>query len=75
MQKIQRHQKYFNRFEIKYQISLRERDYLIKFIHPFVRPDPHIQNNYDYEVRSLYFDSNFQHSFLEKKDGIAIRHK
>ena len=37
--------------------------------------DPYIQNNYDYEVRSLYFDSNFQHSFLEKKDGIAIRHK
>lgn len=75
MQKIQRQQKYFNRFEIKYQISLKERDNLIKFIHPFIRPDPHTQNNYDYEVRSLYFDSNFQHSFLEKKDGIAIRHK
>lgn len=75
MQKIQRHQKYFYRFEIKYQISLKERDNLIKFIHPFMNLDPHIQNNYDYEVRSLYFDSNFHHSFLEKKDGIAIRHK
>jgi hypothetical protein len=40
-----------------------------------MRLDPYIQNDYDYEVRSLYFDSNFQHSFLEKKDGIAIRHK
>ena len=37
--------------------------------------DPHVHNNYDYEVRSLYFDSNFQHSFLEKRDGIPIRHK
>ncbi len=37
--------------------------------------DPHVQNNYDYEVRSLYFDSNFQHSFFEKKNGIAVRKK
>lgn len=37
--------------------------------------DPHVKNNYDYEVRSLYFDSNFRHSFLEKKNGIAIRRK
>ena len=40
-----------------------------------MRLDPHVKNNYDYEVRSLYFDSNFRHSFLEKKDGIAIRRK
>jgi len=40
-----------------------------------MRLDPHVMNNYDYEVRSLYFDSNFHHSFLEKKDGIAIRRK
>ena len=40
-----------------------------------MRLDPHVLNNYNYEVRSLYFDSNFQHSFLEKKNGIAIRRK
>ena len=40
-----------------------------------MRLDSHVQNKYDYEVRSLYFDSNFQHSFLEKRDGIPIRHK
>ena len=40
-----------------------------------MRLDPHVKNNFGYEVRSLYFDSNFQHSFLEKKDGIAIRRK
>ena len=37
--------------------------------------DSHVLNKYNYEVRSLYFDSNFQHSFLEKRDGIAIRKK
>lgn len=47
----------------------------MKFIRPFMRLDSHVMNNYDYEVRSLYFDSNFHHSFLEKKDGIAIRRK
>ena len=54
---------------------MRERDRLLNFIQPFMKLDPHVKNNYDYEVRSLYFDSNFHHSFLEKKDGIAIRRK
>lgn len=54
---------------------MRERDRLVDFIQPFMRLDPHVKNNYDYEVRSLYFDSNYRHSFLEKKDGIAIRRK
>ncbi|MFX1280426.1 MAG: VTC domain-containing protein [Promethearchaeota archaeon] len=72
---MQLFQKYFNRFEIKYQISLRERDRILNLIEPFMKLDPHVINNYDYEVRSLYFDSNFQHSFLEKINGIAIRKK
>lgn len=37
--------------------------------------DPNVQNNLNYEVRSLYFDSNFRHSLLEKRDGIGIRRK
>jgi len=37
--------------------------------------DPYVQNNFNYEVRSLYFDSNFRHSLLEKRDGIGIRRK
>ena len=40
-----------------------------------MRLDPYVQNNYSYEVRSLYFDSNFRHSLLEKRDGIGIRRK
>ncbi|MHA1916493.1 MAG: VTC domain-containing protein, partial [Promethearchaeota archaeon] len=42
---------------------------------PFMKLDSHVHNSYDYEVRSLYFDSNFHHSFLEKRDGVAIRKK
>ena len=75
IQTYRKYQKYFNRFEIKYQVSLAERDSILKFINPFMKLDSHVQNNYDYEVRSLYFDSNFHHSFLEKRDGIAIRKK
>lgn len=75
MKKIQSFQKYFNRFEIKYQISLEERDRILSYIRPFMKLDPHVRNNYNYEVRSLYFDSHFQHSFLEKRNGIAIRKK
>jgi hypothetical protein len=40
-----------------------------------MRLDPYVQNNYSYEVRSLYFDSSFRHSLLEKRDGIGIRRK
>jgi hypothetical protein len=40
-----------------------------------MRLDPHVTNNYDYEVRSLYFDSKFHHSFLEKINGVALRKK
>jgi hypothetical protein len=47
----------------------------MSFIRPFMILDPYVQNNYGYEVRSLYFDSNFRHSLLEKRDGIGIRRK
>ncbi|MHA1985283.1 MAG: VTC domain-containing protein [Promethearchaeota archaeon] len=72
---MQKQQKYFNRFEIKYQISHQERDRVISFVRPFMKLDPYVQNNFNYEVRSLYFDSNFRDSLLEKRDGIGIRRK
>ena len=75
IQNYRKFQKYFNRFEIKYQISLKERDKIISTISPFMKLDPFVQNYFDYEVRSLYFDSNFRHALLEKKDGVGIRRK
>jgi len=69
-------QKYFNRFEIKYQISVPERDNIINNIKPFMELDPHIKKpNNNYEVRSVYFDSPFKKAYFEKISGIKIRVK
>ena len=67
--------KYHNRFEIKYQISLRERDIILQYISHFMELDSHVKNNYDYEVRTLYFDSRLRNFFYEKIDGIKNRVK
>lgn len=72
---IMPYQKYFNRFELKYQISLKERDRIINYARPFMKLDTHVQNGRDYEVRSLYFDSLFGNSFRDKQNGVAIRKK
>lgn len=37
--------------------------------------DSHVVNNFDYEIRSLYYDSRFRHSLLEKENGLGIRRK
>ena len=68
-------QKYFNRFEIKYQIALRERDNILRYMTPFMSLDSHVKNHYNYEVRSVYFDSPFRNSFYEKINGIKVRRK
>ena len=69
-------QKYFNRFEIKYQISIPERNNIINHIRPFMELDSHIKAGYNiYEVRSVYFDSPFKKAYFEKISGIKIRVK
>jgi len=68
-------QKYFNRFEIKYQISMLQRDIIIRNLRPFMELDSHVANNHHYEVRSIYFDSPFNKSFFEKTNGIKTRIK
>lgn len=69
-------QKYFNRFEIKYQISIPERDNLIDNFRPFMELDPHIKKGYKtYEVRSVYFDSLLKRAYFEKIYGIKVRVK
>ena len=69
-------QKYFNRFELKYQISIPERNNIINHIRPFMELDSHIKEGYNnYEVRSVYFDSPFKKAYFEKISGIKIRVK
>jgi len=70
------YQKYFNRFEIKYQISIPKRNNIIKQIGPFMELDPYIKKGFNsYEVRSIYYDSPFVSSYFEKVNGIRNRIK
>ena len=69
-------QKYFNRYELKYRLSIPERDNVISNITPFMELDPHITKGYkNYEVRSIYFDSPLKRAYFEKIYGIKIRVK
>lgn len=68
-------QKYFRRFEMKYQISMAERDKLTQYIKSFMSLDSHSQKYGDYEVRSLYFDSISRRAYYQKLDGLQIRRK
>ncbi len=68
-------QKYFKRYELKYQVSLKEMDDFIKFLDYFMELDPYSKNAFNYEVRSLYFDSPFRQAYYEKTNGEKIRHK
>jgi len=52
-----------------------KRDDIIRHIHPFMEFDPHVNNKHNYEVRSVYFDSPFRKSFLDKVNGIRTRIK
>lgn len=68
-------QKEFELSELKYIISLMERDKIIKQITPFMDLDKNVKNNHSYEVRSLYFDSPFGKSYYKKKSGLNFRTK
>ncbi|QEE17951.2 VTC domain-containing protein [Promethearchaeum syntrophicum] len=67
--------KYFKRFEIKYPISMGERDRLVGYLRGFMNPDKYIQLNLDYEIRSLYFDSPQRKAYYEKVNGVKYRKK
>ena len=52
-----------------------KRDDIIRHILPFMELDSHVNNKHHYEVRSVYFDSPFKKSFLDKLNGIKTRIK
>lgn len=68
-------QKYFKRFEIKYQIPVSERERLVRYLRGFMKLDSHAKNYLDYEVRSLYFDSPQRKAYFEKINGEKFRKK
>lgn len=65
----------FNRFELKYLISLPQAKALQQALHPFLQPDDHGNAQGGYFIRSLYYDSADYRCYWEKIDGIPFRRK
>ncbi|MHA1777247.1 MAG: VTC domain-containing protein [Promethearchaeota archaeon] len=68
-------QTYFNRYEIKYRISLAQRDKMIQYLKNFMHLDSHTSNGINYEVRSVYYDSPVRKALQEKINGLNVRKK
>jgi SPX domain protein involved in polyphosphate accumulation len=63
----------FNRFELKYLITLRQAEVFKKALKAYLLPDDH--GNGAYTLTSLYYDSPDYRFFWEKMDGIKFRRK
>ncbi|MDD3429272.1 MAG: polyphosphate polymerase domain-containing protein [Oscillospiraceae bacterium] len=62
------------RHELKYMISVKEKDALIQRLKPLILRDAHAENG-RYTIRSLYFDDMWGTAYNEKLLGTAIRKK
>lgn len=62
------------RHELKYLISTKEKDVLVRKLEPLIARDKHAENGI-YTIRSLYFDDMWQTAYTEKLLGTAIRKK
>jgi hypothetical protein len=65
----------FNRFELKYVISLAEAERFKAGLRAYLVPDEHGEGNGRYEVTSLYYDSPDLRCYREKMDGLKFRRK
>jgi len=65
----------FNRFELKYLISLSEAERFKVALRPYLTPDNHGNNQGCYSLASLYYDSPDYRCYWEKVDGIKFRRK
>lgn len=65
----------FNRFELKYLISLKQAKALQNALHVFLSPDDHGNTQGGYWIKSLYYDSPGYHCYWEKIDGVPFRRK
>jgi len=63
------------RHELKYEIDPLEYQILQKKLITVLKPDPYMQPNSNYNVRSLYFDDFQDAALLEKEAGIFKRKK
>jgi len=65
----------FNRFEIKYQISLQQAEAFKHAIQAYLTPDENGESSGRYSLASLYYDSPDFRCYWEKIDGIKFRRK
>lgn len=63
------------RHELKYYISPVEYQVLSRAIKRVLKPDPNGDENNEYHIRSLYFDTIFNDALLDKINGVKDRDK
>jgi len=65
----------FNRFELKYMVTLKQAEIFKNALRAFLLPDEHGNGNGRYTLSSLYYDSPDFRCYWEKVDGIKFRRK
>lgn len=65
----------FNRFELKYLITLKQAEVIKKALRAYLLPDEHGNGNGRYALASLYYDSSDYRCYWEKVDGVRLRRK
>jgi hypothetical protein len=65
----------FNRFELKYLLTLHEAERVKTALRAYLVPDEHGNGCGHYTVASLYYDSPDFRCYLEKVDGVRFRRK
>jgi len=65
----------FNRFELKYVVSLREAERFKHALGAYLVPDDHGDSGGSYGLASLYYDSPDYRFYWEKVDGCKFRRK
>jgi SPX domain protein involved in polyphosphate accumulation len=65
----------FNRFELKYILTLQQAEAFKHALRAYLRPDEHGLDNGHYSLASLYYDSPDLRCYWEKEYGIRFRRK
>jgi SPX domain protein involved in polyphosphate accumulation len=65
----------FNRFELKYLLTLRQAERFKSTLRAYLVPDEHGNHNGRYALTSLYYDSPDLRCYWEKEYGVRVRRK
>lgn len=65
----------FNRFELKYMVTLRQAEKFRQALLAYLAPDDHGDKGGSYNLSSLYYDGPDMRFYWEKMDGLKFRRK